>query len=71
MLIVPGLQHRHEDFRAVARPPFAPAAFFWAVVPPWDDDERVLPECECSPPFFDAPGLLAIFAARSLDMPFR
>ena len=58
----------YEDFRAVRGRPFAPAAFFCAVVPPCDE-ERELPECECSPPFFDAPGLFAIFAARSLDMP--
>jgi len=39
------------------------------VVPPCEDDERELPECEFSPPFLDAPGLFAIFAARSFDIP--
>src|SRR3954447_641396 len=57
--------HRHF-FLAAALPPLRPASFFWAVVPP----------CELSPPEplflhprLDAPGLLAILAARSLDMP--
>lgn len=56
---------------AVALPPLRPAAFFWAVVPPWlellrDDDE----EPDFLPPRLDAPGELAIFAARSFDIPF-
>jgi len=50
-------------------PPFRPAAFFCAVDPPWDELERDEPECECSPPRFDAPGEFAIFAARSFDIP--
>jgi hypothetical protein len=44
-----------------------PAAFFWAVVPPW---AALDPEPERFPPLLDAPGELAIFAARSFDMPF-
>jgi ribosomal protein S18 acetylase RimI-like enzyme len=47
-----------------------PAATFCACVPPCDellfDDD----ECEFFPPRLDAPGELAIFAARSFDMPF-
>ena len=55
---------------AVALPPLRPAAFFWAVVPPWlellrDDDE----EPDFLPPRLDAPGEFAIFAARSFDIP--
>jgi hypothetical protein len=46
-----------------------PAAFFWAVVPPWLDDEPDEPECDLFPPRLDAPGEFAIFAARSFDMP--
>src|SRR6185437_11648017 len=55
-----------DDFLAVALPPLRPAAFFWAVVPPCFDE---LPEPELSPPRLDAPGELAIRAARSFDMP--
>src|SRR5581483_2681351 len=57
--------------RAVALPPFLPAAFFCAVVPPWrellreEDDEP-----DFLPPRLDAPGEFAIFAARSFDIPF-
>jgi GNAT superfamily N-acetyltransferase len=55
---------------AVALPPLRPAAFFWAVVPPWlellrDDDE----EPDFLPPRLEAPGEFAIFAARSFDIP--
>src|SRR3954470_13800008 len=57
------------DLFAVARPPLRPAAFFCAVVPPCDELLREEPECDFSPPRFDAPGEFAIFAARSLDMP--
>lgn len=58
---------RQLRFCAVARPPFRPAAFFWAVVPPWDE---LPPEPDFFPPRLDAPGELAIRAARSFDMPF-
>jgi hypothetical protein len=51
----------------VARPPLRPAAFFCAVVPPCFE---LLPEPDFLPPRLDAPGELAIFAARSFDMPF-
>jgi len=50
-------------------PPLRPAAFFWAVVPPCDELLRELDECDFFPPRLDAPGELAIFAARSFDMP--
>ena len=53
-------------FRAVALPPLRPAAFFCAVVPPWD---ALLPEPDFFPPCADAFGELAILAARSFDMP--
>jgi hypothetical protein len=56
-------------FRAVALPPFRPAAFFWAVVPPWLVVRRRTPEPDFFPPRAEAPGELAIRAARSLDMP--
>jgi hypothetical protein len=56
--------------RAVAFPPLRPAAFFCAVVPPWLELDRELEELDFFPPRLDAPGELAIFAARSLDMPF-
>ena len=52
----------------MALPPLRPAAFFWAVVPPCDDDERE-DEPDFFPPRLDAPGEFAIFAARSFDMP--
>ncbi|HWJ45138.1 MAG TPA: hypothetical protein VNR63_07100, partial [Gaiellaceae bacterium] len=55
--------------RAVALPPLRPAAFFCAVVPPRDELLFELPEPEALPPRLDAPGELAIFAARSFDMP--
>ena len=57
---------------AVARPPLRPAAFFWAVVPPWlellreEDDE----EPDFLPPRLEAPDEFEIFAARSFDIPF-
>src|SRR5439155_6408736 len=51
-------------------PPLRPAAFFWAVVPPWLADEREEPECDFLPPRLEAPGEFAIRAARSLDIPF-
>jgi hypothetical protein len=60
-----------QDFRAEALPPLRPAAFFWAVVPPWREvlrDEE--PEPDFLPPRLEAPGELAIFAARSFDIPF-
>jgi DNA-binding transcriptional ArsR family regulator len=55
--------------RAVAFPPFRPAAFFCAVVPPCEEEERDDPECEFFPPRLDAPGEFAIRAARSFDIP--
>src|SRR6186713_3528099 len=55
-----------QDLRAAARPPLRPAAFFCAVVPPCFE---LPPEPDFLPPRADAPGELAIFAARSLDMP--
>src|SRR5438046_90115 len=55
-----------QDDRAAALPPLRPAFFFCAVVPPWDE----LPsDPDVSPPRLDAPGELAILAARCLDMP--
>ena len=53
-------------FRAAALPPFRPAAFFCAVVPPCFGS---LPEPAFRPPRLDAPGELAMRAARSLDIP--
>ena len=53
----------------MALPPFRPAAFFWAVVPPCADEGLDDPECEFFPPLLDAPGEFAIFAARSFDIP--
>jgi GNAT superfamily N-acetyltransferase len=47
-----------------------PAAFFWAVVPPWLELFRRTPEPDALPPRLDAPGEFAIFAARSFDIPF-
>ena len=61
---------RYEPLRAVARPPLRPAAFFWAVVPPWLELLRRVPEPEALPPRLEAPGEFAIFAARSFDIPF-
>src|SRR2546423_10177858 len=58
-----------QDFLAVALPPLRPASFFWAVVPPWLDAERFVPELLLLPPRLDAPGEFEILAARSLDMP--
>jgi hypothetical protein len=51
---------------AEALPPFRPAAFFWAVVPPCEDE---LLEPELFPPRLEAPGEFAIRAARLLDIP--
>ena len=50
----------------MARPPLRHASRFCAVVPPWRGE---LPEPLALPPRRDAPGELAILAARSLDMP--
>src|SRR2546429_5695433 len=61
---------RVQDFPAEARPPLRPAAFFWAVVPPWLALLRLAPEWDFLPPRLEAPGEFAIFAARSFDMPF-
>jgi hypothetical protein len=47
-----------------------PAAFFCAVVPPCDELLRRVPEPDCFPPRLEAPGELAIRAARSFDIPF-
>ena len=63
---VPELLHRVYAFFAAARPPLRPAAFFYAVVPPCDESP---PEPDFFPPRLDAPGELAIFAARSFDIP--
>src|SRR4051794_12544981 len=54
-------------FLAEARPPLRPAALCWAVVPPW---RLSPPDPDFFPPWLDAFGELAIFAARSFDMPF-
>jgi hypothetical protein len=59
-----------HDLRAAARPPFRPAAFFWAVVPPWDRVDRRPPLPDFFPPRLDAPGEFAMRAARSFDIPF-
>jgi hypothetical protein len=61
---------RAQFFRAAARPPLRPAAFFCAVVPPCDELLRRVPEPDCFPPRLEAPGELAIRAARSFDIPF-
>jgi hypothetical protein len=66
-----GVPRSHEErFRAVALPPLRPAAFFWAVVPPWLVVRLRTPEPDFLPPRLDAPGEFAILAARSLDVPF-
>jgi len=54
----------------VARPPLRPAAFFSAVVPPCEVLWWRTPEPDAFPPRLEAPGELAIFAARSFDIPF-
>ncbi len=59
--------HDQDFFLAAALPPFRPASFFCAVVPPCLGE---LPEPLFLPPRLDAPGEFAIRAARSLDMPF-
>jgi hypothetical protein len=48
-----------------------PAAFFCAVVPPCEELERDEDELDPDflPPRLDAPGELAILAARSFDIP--
>src|SRR5436189_6354557 len=56
-----------RDLRAVARPPLRPAALCCAVVPPC---RRSPPEPDFFPPWLDAFGEFAIFAARSFDIPF-
>src|SRR6266567_1332195 len=53
--------------RAAALPPLAPAAFFCAVVPPCLELE---PDPDFFRPRLEAPGLLAMRAARDFDMPF-
>jgi hypothetical protein len=40
----------------VALPPLRPAAFFCAVVPPWEDDERDELEPDFLTPRLEAPG---------------
>jgi hypothetical protein len=64
------LRSHDERFRAVALPPLRPAAFFWAVVPPWLVLRFRTPDPDFLPPRLEAPGEFAIFAARSLDIPF-
>jgi hypothetical protein len=59
-----------QDLRAAALPPLRPAAFFCAVVPPCFELDRELEEPDLFPPRLEAPGELAILAARSFDMPF-
>jgi hypothetical protein len=56
----------YDDDFAAALPPLRPAAFFWAVVPPCFE---LPPDPDFFPPREDAPGELAILAARSLDIP--
>ena len=53
-------------FFAAARPPLRPAALCCAVVPPC---LALPPEPDFLPPFLEASGELAIFAARRLDIP--
>src|SRR4051794_8348718 len=61
---------RSQDLRAVAFPPLRPASFFCCVVPPCLELLReLLPEPDFFPPRLEAPGELAILAARCLDMP--
>ena len=50
----------------MALPPLRPAAFFCAVVPPCLE---LPPEPDFLPPRLEAPGELAMRAARSLDIP--
>jgi hypothetical protein len=47
-----------------------PAAFFWAVVPPWLVVLRRFPEPDAFPPRLEAPGEFAMRAARDFDIPF-
>src|SRR5205823_7875758 len=60
-----------HDLRAVAFPPLRPASFFCWVVPPCLAllRELLLFEPDFLPPRLDAPGELAILAARCFDMP--
>jgi hypothetical protein len=64
------LRSHDERFRAVALPPLRPAAFFWAVVLPWLVVRLRTPDPDFLPPRLEASGEFAIFAARSLDIPF-
>jgi hypothetical protein len=65
--ILTGVATYSDDFlRAEALPPFRPAAFFCAVVPPC---LGLPPEPDFFPPRLEAPGEFAIRAARSLDIP--
>ena len=61
----PVFKRDYDFFRAVAFPPLRPAAFFCAVVPPWEELLRELLLPDFLPPRLDAPGEFAIFAARS------
>src|SRR3954454_3170195 len=66
----PGWSRAPVENYELLRPPLRPAAFFWAVVPPCFELLRELElEPDFLPPRLEAPGELAIFAARSLDMP--
>src|ERR1043165_9377228 len=56
-------------FFADAWPPLRPAATFCACVPPCEELLCDEDECELLPPRLEAPGELAIFAARSFDIP--
>src|SRR4051794_29649062 len=59
-----------HGLRAVAFPPLRPADFFCWLVPPCLELLReLLPEPDFLPPRLEAPGELAILAARCLDMP--
>jgi hypothetical protein len=64
---LPGRDRTQDRFLAVARPPLRPAAFFCAVVPPWLE---LPPEPDFFPPRLEAPGELAMRAARCFDIPF-
>jgi hypothetical protein len=64
-----GLARIAQLFFAAALPPFRPAAFFCALVPPCLEVGLELPDPDALPPRLDAPGEFAIFAARSFDIP--
>src|SRR5512135_2806967 len=66
---VPFPQRAKRQLRELARPPLRPAAFFCAVVPPWRELLRRVPDPDALPPRLEAPGEFAIFAARSFDIP--